>query len=249
MSNVISLDNLNNENMAKVAAMIGQTSTAPSGVTGFPRLAIEQQNENDAGDVLPKGSFRLKTGEKTLYSKELEVRFFVRYYSYDLWNNTNPDLSVRTVLQPSLSDNFPDTSGGEKCGKLSKDEIASLQKTSIEFTKQSNIKATQVVYGVVHKGSASEVDSDKHVDISGTPFIWSARGSAFMPVANYIREIPSNKIMFSQKAKLSTARNKNGAIVYYTPVFDKASGVKVSDADIEMVKSFMDDISKWNDRA
>ena len=249
MNDVLTLKDISNENLDKVAAMIGQKDNRKGGAnTGFPRLAIEQQNENDSGDVLPKGSFRLKTGNDVLYAKDLEVRLFVRYYSYDLWNNSNPELSVRTVLQPSLSDNFPDTSGGERCGKLSKDEIAALPKNSIEHARQSNIKATQVVYGVVHKGSATRAESDDEVDVSGTPFIWSARDSAFMPVANYIREIPSNKIMFSQKVKISTSRNKNGTVIYYTPVFDKPAGVQVKDKDIELVKSFMEDIGRWNDR-
>jgi len=236
------------DNMAKIAEMIGQADTSNSNATmGYPRLAIEQQNENTSGDVLPKGSYRFKMNGKALYSKNIEVRLFVRYYGYDFYSNERPEDSVRTVLQPSLSDDFPDTAGGDRCGKLGKDEIASLPANSIEHARQKNIKCTQVVYGMVTKGTGESVDKET-IDLADTPFIWSARGSAFMPVANFIREIPSNKIMFSQKAKMSTKRNVNGSVIYYTPIFEKPQTVKVSETDITILNEFMEDIKGWNER-
>ena len=249
MSDIVKIDEVNEENLAKVAAMIGQSDSNRSVATGLPRLAIEQQNENTEGDTLPKGSFRFKMGDQTVYSKDIEIRLFVRYYSYDLWNNENPEASIRTVLAPSLGDDFPDTNGGNKCGKLSKDEISTLPANSIEHAKQKMIKATQVIYGMVSSGTGSSIDdADNKVDLAGTTFIWSARGSAFMPVANYIREIPANKIMFGQKVKISTKRNVNGSVVYYTPAFDKPKSVKVSNEDIDLLNTFMEDIKKWNEK-
>tara|TARA_R110000824_G_scaffold627_10_gene3929 strand:- start:1121 stop:1957 length:837 start_codon:yes stop_codon:yes gene_type:complete len=249
MSAVMKIEEINEENLAKIAAMIGQTDTSRPAAAGLPRLAIEQQNETSEGDVLPKGSFRLRMGDQSIYAKELEVRLFVRYYSYDLWNNENPELSIRTVLAPSLSDDFPDTSGGNKCGKLSKDEVANLSSNSIEHARQKSIKCTQVVYGVVTSADGSKTIDGEDVDVKGTPFVWSARGSAFMPVANHIREVPSNKIMFGQKAKVTTKRNVNGSVIYYTPVFDKPKPVKVVEKDIELLNTFMEDIEKWNSKA
>ena len=249
MSELMKIDEVNEENLAKVAAMIGQVDTSrPEVAAGLPRLAIEQQNENKEGDTLPKGSFRLRVNDQTVYAKEIEARFFVRYYSYDLWNQENPEDSIRTVLAPSLSDDFPDTSGGNKCGKLAKDEIANLSTNSLEHAIQKSIKCTQVIYGTVTKAEGAATADGEEVDLKGTPFIWSARGSAFMPVNNYIREVPSNKIMFGQKAKISTKRNVNGSVIYYTPVFDKPQPIKVTDKDIELLNTFMEDINKWNTR-
>ena len=204
MSDMITMDDLNEENMAKIAAMIGQTDNRPATQQGLPRLAIEQQSENDDGEPLPKGSFRVRLDNNTVYSKEISVRMFVRYYSYDLWNQQSPEDSIRTVLAPSLSDDFPDTSGGMKCGKLSKQEVEGLSTNSLEHAKQKSIKCTQVVYGVITgaKGAYVGFEGDT-IDLAGTPFIWSARGSAFMPVANYIREVPSNKIIFGQKVNIA----------------------------------------------
>jgi hypothetical protein len=145
MSDMITMDDLNEENMAKIAAMIGQTDNRPATQQGLPRLAIEQQSENDDGEPLPKGSFRVRLDNNTVYSKEISVRMFVRYYSYDLWNQQSPEDSIRTVLAPSLSDDFPDTSGGMKCGKLSKQEVEGLSTNSLEHAKQKSIKCTQVV--------------------------------------------------------------------------------------------------------
>ena len=249
MSELMKIDEVNEENLAKVAAMIGQVDTSrPEVAAGLPRLAIEQQNENKEGDTLPKGSFRLRVGEQTVYSKEIEARFFVRYYSYDLWNQDNPEDSIRTVLAPSLSDDFPDTSGGNKCGKLAKDEIANLSTNSLEHAIQKSIKCTLVIYGTITKAEGAATADGEEVDLKGTPFIWSARGSAFMPVNTYIREVPSNKIMFGQKVKIATKRNVNGSVIYYTPVFDKPQSIKVTDKDIELLNTFMEDINKWNTR-
>ena len=248
MSTVMKIEDFNDENVAKIAAMIGQVDVNSNTAVGLPRLAIEQQNETKEGETLPKGAFRLRIGDKSIYSKEMELRLFVRYYSYDLWNNEQPELSVRTVLAPSLSDDFPDTSGGNKCGKLSKDEASGLPVNSIEHAKQKSIKCTQAVYGVVTSAPDAKTVEGEEVDLKGTPFIWSARGSAFMPVADYIREVPSTKLMFGQKAKLATKRHVNGSVIYYTPVFDKPKPVKVENGDIELLNTFMEDIDKWNVR-
>ena len=248
MSDMITMDDLNEENMAKLAAMVGQTETRSNVQQGLPRLAIEQQADNDDGEPLPKGSFRIRLDNNTVYAKEITVRMFVRYYSYDLWNQNSPEDSVRTVLSPSLSDDFPDTSGGMKCGKLNKQEVEALSTNSLEHAKQKSIKCTQVIYGVIAGAKDATDTTGEAVDLQGTPFIWSARGSAFMPVANYIREVPSNKIIFGQKVSIATKRNKNGGITYYTPVFDKPQPVKIVDEDVETLNTFMKDIEKWNER-
>ena len=248
MSDMITMDDLTEENMAKLAAMVGQTETRSNVQQGLPRLAIEQQADNDEGEPLPKGSFRVRLDNNTVYAKEITVRMFVRYYSYDLWNQQSPEDSIRTVLAPSLSDDFPDTSGGMKCGKLNKQEVEALSTNSLEHAKQKSIKCTQVVYGIITGAKDATDTTGEAVDLKGTPFIWSARGSAFMPVANYIREVPSNKIIFGQKVSIATKRNKNGGITYYTPVFDKPQPVKIVDEDVETLNTFMKDIERWNER-
>jgi len=248
MSDMITMDDLNEENMAKLAAMVGQTETRSNVQQGLPRLAIEQQADNDDGEPLPKGSFRIRLDNNTVYAKEVTVRMFVRYYSYDLWNQQSPEDSIRTILASSLSDDFPDTSGGNKCGRLSKQEVEALPPNSLEFARQKNIKCTQVVYGIITGAKDATDTTGETVDLKGTPFIWSVRGSAFMPVANYIREVPSNKIIFGQKVSIATKRHKNGGITYYTPVFDKPQPVKIVDEDVETLNTFMKDIEKWNER-
>ena len=248
MSDIITMEDLNEENMAKLAAMVGQTETRATTTQGLPRLAIEQQADNDDGEPLPKGSFRIRLDNSTVYAKEITVRMFVRYFSYDLWNQNSPEDSIRTVLAPSLSDDFPDTSGGMKCGKLSKQEVENLAPNSLEHAKQKSIKCTQVVYGVITGATNATDNAGDTVDLAGTPFIWSARGSAFMPVANYIREVPSNKIIFGQKVKIATKRNKNGGITYYTPAFYEPQAVKISDEDIETLNTFIQDIERANER-
>lgn len=248
MSDMITMDDLNEENMAKLAAMVGQTEKRSNVQQGLPRLAIEQQTDDDDGEPLPKGSFRIRLDNNTVYAKEITVRIFVRWYSYDMYNKVKPEESIRTVLASSLSDDFPDTSGGNKCGKLSKQEVEALPPNSLEFARQKNIKCVQVVYGIITGAKDATDTTGEAVDLKGTPFIWSARGSSYMPVSNYIREVPSNKIIFSQKVNISTKRNRQGSNTYYTPVFDKPQPVNIADEDVETLNIFMKDIEKWNER-
>lgn len=248
MSDMITMDDLNEENMAKLAAMVGQTQVRSNVQQGLPRLAIEQQADDDDGEPLPKGSFRIRLDNNTVYAKEITVRIFVRWYSYDMYVKDKPEETIRTVLASSLSDDFPDTSGGNKCGRLSKQEVEALPPNSLEFARQKNIKCTQVVYGIITGAKDATDTTGETVDLKGTPFIWSVRGSAFMPVSNYISEVPSNKIIFGQKVSIATKRHKNGGITYYTPVFDKPQPVKIVDEDVETLNTFMKDIEKWNER-
>ena len=47
MSELMKIEEVNDENLARIAAMIGQVDTSrPEAAAGLPRLAIEQQNEN-----------------------------------------------------------------------------------------------------------------------------------------------------------------------------------------------------------
>ena len=242
------IDEITEENLELVARMIGQTdkSTSSAG-SGLPRLAIEQDTESDSGEALPKGHYRLRSGDHTFHVKSPVVRFFVRYFTYDLWNAENPEDSIRSVMKASLRDEFPDSSGGMKSGKLSKKEAETLTPNSIEAAKQKLIKTTQVIYGIIHEGVGVTVDGEEQ-DLKGTPFIYSARGSAYVPVSDHIKKLGSRKIMFSILTKLATQRHKNGAVVYYSPVLIEGDTVKIDSKDMEQLKLFFDDIEKYNSR-
>ena len=131
---------INDGNLEKIAALIGQTGLGKPTNIGLPRLAIEQMADNDDGDRLPKGEFRVRSGDQNIYIKTPVVRLYARYFSYGAYNTENPKDSIQTVMKPSLKEEFPDSKGGLKCGKLTKDEVEALPKNSPKLALQKSIK-------------------------------------------------------------------------------------------------------------
>ena len=247
-TSLTTLEDLNTLGVENLTAMIGQAGMGKPANVGIPRLAIEQMADNDDGDKLPKGEYRLRIEDKDYYIKNPTVRFYVRYFSYDSFNSESPKDSPRTVLKPSLKDEFPDSKGGNKCGKLTTQEIEALPESSKLKVAQKSIKCTQVVYGYIDGKCEGTTLNGETEDLDGTPFVYSVRGSAFQPVWNFIGKLGQKTIMFSLQLRLSTKRNKMGSVTYFTPEIEEFDKVSIVDDDVKRISFIMDDISSYNDR-
>ena len=240
-------DSIGDSDFAKIAQSFGQDD-GPAENARLPRLAIEQSSDDDEGNRLPKGDFRLRAEGSTFYLKKPQVRLFIRVFGYDVYNATEGEWGCRTVLKPSLKDEFLDTDGGLKCGKLSKAEVDALEATSIEKALQKSIKCSQVIYGVVERGSGTNLsDPDTPVDMAGTPFIWSVKGSSFIPISNFFRSLTKQKkLMMKEVVELNTKRHKNGTVVYYTADAETKNSVDFDEDNKTMLKVCIDDINDYN---
>ena len=247
-TNLTTVEDLNSISTENLAAMMGQVGLGKPVNAGIPRLAIEQMAENDEGERLPKGNIRLRVdGVDYYFDKDPLVRLYARYFAYDAFNAENPKESPRTVMKPSLKDDFPDSKGGNKCGKLSAQEVDALPKDSSLLAAQKAIKCTQIVYGYVHSGTAKTIEGQEQ-DMSGTPFVWSVRGSAFQPIWNYIAKLGQKTIMFSRVVEIRTKRNKMGSVTYFTPELEDIETLPLNDDDVGRINTIMEDIKKYNDR-
>lgn len=247
-TNLTTVEDLNKISTENLAAMIGQVGLGKPVNSGIPRFAIEQMAENDEGERLPKGSYRLKVdGEDYYFDGDPLVRLYVRYFAYDAFNADNPKESPRTVMKPSLKEDFPDSKGGMKCGKLTPQEIEALPKDSSLLAAQKAIKCTQIIYGYVHQGHVKTIEGEEQ-DMVGTPFVWSVRGSAFQPLWNYIGKLGQKNIMFSNVIELKTKRNKMGSVTYFTPELSDVEKLKLNDDDVGRINTIMDDIKSYNNR-
>jgi len=223
-----------------VMALIGQkdvSSTAESNQSFLPRLAIEYSTEDDEGNALPRGQWRLKNSSgQTVYMKEIVFRPFLRRYMYNVWDQTQQNFSSITIQAGSFGDKFYDNTGGLKCGKLSKQELDALPTDDPERTLQANIKCSQVLYGTVD------------VDGEAVPHVWYAKGTNFMPVSDWIKTLEKQgKLLFNTRANISTIRQKAGGAVFYKAKIDVKDYVEFdSKADVPILENFMSVVNDHN---
>ena len=142
-----------------------------------------------------------------------------------------------SIQGASFGDEFFDNAGGIRCGKLNKRDLEGLSSDDPERTLQANIKSAQVVYGMV------ETDS-----IEAGPAVWYARGSNFMPVADWIKTLEKQgKLLFNTRATLSTLRQKYGGNIYYKSKIDVKDYVEFDPAvDVPILEKFVESVNSHN---
>jgi len=239
-------ENINDQDFEKFAKAIGQDDFSQA--DRIPRLSIEQSTDDNEGNTIPRGKYRLWVDNSTYYINNPTVRLFLRMFSYSVYDQSENRFSNRTILKPSLKDAFPDTAGGLKCGKLGREEIDSLGDNSIEKALQKSIRCAQTIYGVIESGKAYKVDSPKKtVDMKGTPFMWTVRGASFIPVSDFIKGLTDHKkIMLKTSVKLATERMQRGSVTYYQAKVTETGEPHFGDEDINILSSFADDVNKYN---
>jgi len=153
LTDLVTADKADN---AKIMALLGQASEAGStkSVDFLPKLAIEHNTEDEEGNTLPRGQWKFKDASgQWQHSKEVTFRPFLRRYMYTVWDNAEQSYGSMSIQGASFGDEFFDTAGGIRCGKLNKRDLEGLSSDDPERTLQANIKCAQVVYGMVETDS------------------------------------------------------------------------------------------------
>lgn len=237
LTDLVTADKADN---AKIMALLGQASEAGStkSVDFLPKLAIEHNTEDEEGNTLPRGQWKFRDASgQWQHSKEVTFRPFLRRYMYTVWDNAEQSYGSMSIQGASFGDEFFDTAGGIRCGKLNKRDLEGLSSDDPERTLQANIKCAQVVYGMV------ETDS-----IEATPVVWYARGSNFMPVADWIKTLEKQgKLLFNTRATLSTLRQKYGGNIYYKSKIDVKDYVEFDPkVDVPILEKFVESVNSHN---
>ena len=237
LSDLVTADKLDN---AAIMQMIGQKSKDDSASLEFmPKLSIEHNTEDEEGNSLPRGQWKFKdSAGNVCYAKEVTFRPYIRRYMYSIWDNAERTYSSMSVQAASFGDDFFDTTGGLRCGKLGKKELEMLSPEDPERTLQAGIKCSQVIYGTV---TSDEVEEP-------VPTIWYARGSNFMPASEWIKALEKQgKLLFNTRALLTTLRQKYGGNIYYKAKIDVKDYVEFAPAeDVPLLEKFMTEINNHN---
>mgnify|MGYP003139512751 FL=1 len=240
---------LQNDNTEELKKLTGQGEGGGDRV-GLPRLGINYDQETEDGNPLVRGHWKIMVDGEFLYAPEVKIQSLMRMFEYSMWdaeaNEGRGGFSCKSVQKPSFGGTFPDTEGGNKCGRLTRDEEEKLNDQDPAYLKSRAVICNQVIYGTISgtfkDGAGNEVKIDKK------PMIAYFKKSGFKPIADFINGLGrQDKVMAHCEITLRTHKNKKGSVTYWTPVPTLSGTVGLSEDDKHLVVKFDQTIRAHND--
>ena len=216
---------------------------------GLPRLTINYDAENDDGVTLKRGTWRIWNGSAPVYAEKVHIRPLMRTFEWSHWDQEERTFSCKSIQKPKLSGEFPDSLGGNKCGRLSKDEENSMSPDDPRVLLSKSVSCNQVIYGVLEAPDATYADGTP-APIEDMAFVAYFKRSGFIPVKNFIdQEFTRNKKVLMQKAviEMTTEKHKKGSVLYWTPKLSLVREVSINDKDKELLRKFNDTVKGHNE--
>lgn len=216
---------------------------------GLPRLTINYETETDEGITLKRGAWRIWNGSAPAYADTVHIRPLMRTYEWSVWNQEEGKFSCKSVQRPSLSGDFPDTAGGNKCGRLSRQEEEALAADDPRVLLSRSVNCNQVIYGILDAPDATTADGSPS-PIEAMPFVAYFKRSGFRPVREFLDEhLMKRKRILMQKAviEMTTEKQKNGGVIYWTPKLSLVKEVSISDTDKDLINQFVDTVKGHNE--
>ena len=198
----------------EIRGLAGQNYEGPQ---GLPQLTINHFAEDDDGNKLPRGQWQVfaKDAGGTVFGETVLFRPFLRTFSYAVWDNEEAKFSSQSVqLEGFNKGPFLDTTGTEKCGRLSEDELKGLDPNSPEAALSKEVKCTQLVYGLVSFEGA-DAEGNKQV-VENLPCVWRARGASYNGADSILKELSKRKRNWHMTVlKLESEKKKKGGNNYF----------------------------------
>ena len=234
----------NNISDMELMKLTGQTDSGGQGSV-LGRLSINYQTEDENDKPLPRGHFVLPVDGDNVYAKEVTFRPFIRLYAYSYWDNSEEEFTS-SVQMPSLGDQFADSKGTYKCGKLSREEIERLPDNDPQRVIQSSIKCNQVLYGVATM--VGKKSDEQEIKVKEVPCAFYAKGVNYIPFSTMLSGlVKQKKPMIRTNLMLSTKKQKSGGNTYFSVGIKTGSTVELSDTDKELLKEFMVAVKSVNE--
>ena len=215
---------------------------------GLPRLTINYEQETDDGISLPRGAWRIWNGSGVVYADDVQIRPLLRTFEWSVWDQEEGRFSCKAVQKNKLGGEFPDTLGGNKCGRLSKQEEEALTPDDPQVLLSRSVNCNQVIYGVMDAPNAKNAQGVSS-PIEAMPFIAYFKRSGFRPVSDFIQKQLTDRKIMMQKAVINftTEKQKNGGVVYWTPKLSLVKEVSITDGDKELMKKFGETVVAHNE--
>lgn len=201
-----------------MAAATGQDTGDDFGV---PRLTINSDHEDDNGNKLETGTFRVYDTEagSFVYSKKGEaIKFRPLVNRYQYMHFGAEKLQNRSVIFADFREDIVDAGGTTKCGRVARKEWPNLPADLQKL--QEEVACYRLVYGLV---SFTGVTPDgTEVEVNSLPCVFRGRGTNFMPIDEqaFKKLNRAKKLMFNYEFSATTERHKNGSVTYYIAQWD-----------------------------
>lgn len=209
---------------------------------GLARLNINYETDTDDGHTLKKGTWKVYHDGEFVYADNVTFHPYMRMYEWSVWDQEEGKFSSRSIQTKSLDYQFPDSTGGNKCGRLTKSDEEALGEDHPQTLASRLATCNQVFYGTVSmKGKNAE---GKSVEVKNFPVMSYFKRSGFRPAREAVQKLgdtPLHTVLFD----LSTQRQKMGSVVYFTPVFTQNKEAKVN-LDMNMLEMFEDTVKGSN---
>jgi len=235
-------------NVDAIMEMTGQADSDNKPKLGLPRLTINYDTETDEGVQLRRGSWRIWNGSAVTYSDKVHIRPLLRTYEWSVWDQEEGRFSCKSVQKTKLAGDFPDTAGGNKCGRLSKQEEEAFGADDPRTLLSRSVNCNQVIYGIIDSPEATLADGTA-APIEGMPFVAYFKRSGFRPVSDFIQKTltAKKKLMHNVVIELGTEKQKNGGVVYWTPTLALVKEVEFTKDDEALYEQFKDTVKGHNE--
>ncbi len=233
-----------NDDIESLMNLTGQTTSSKSN-QGLSRLNINYDVETEDGHTLTRGDWKMMYEGEMVYAKSVLIRPILRTYEWSVFDPELGNFKCKSVQKPTMSGDFPDTEGGNKCGRLSPQEEEKLSDDDPVKLQSRTAVCNQVLYCVI---SGNFVKGNKEaVKIESHPVVAYFKKSGFVPMKNFIESLTKQKkIMQKCWINMATAKQKKGSVTYWTPVPTLKSETDITDQDKELMKKFAETVKAAN---
>ena len=234
------------DNDEALMAASGQ-NVKQTGQKGLPRININYDAETEDGKSLPRGSWKIYMDGRFIFAEEVVIRPILRTFEYSVWDQENNTFSSKSVQKTVLSGMFPDTVGGNKCGRLTRDEEDRLDKDDVAYLNSRAASCNQILYSTV-SGTFHDADGNEVV-LENEPVVAYFKRSGFIPMNDFINNLSKQKkVMQKCEILLGTSRHKKGSVTYWTPNPTlKGTISDISADDKELAAKFVDTVKGHNE--
>ena len=233
-----------NDDIESLMNLTGQSTSSKSN-QGLSRLNINYDVETEDGQTLTRGDWKMMYEGEMVYAKSVLIRPILRTYEWSVFDPELGNFKCKSVQKPTMSGDFPDTEGGNKCGRLSPQEEEKLSDDDPVKLQSRTAVCNQVLYCVI---SGNFVKGNKEaVKIESHPVVAYFKKSGFVPMKNFIESLTKQKkIMQKCWINMATAKQKKGSVTYWTPVPTLKSETDITDQDKELMKKFAETVKAAN---
>lgn len=232
----------------QLMAAMGAGEASQQEATGnrLPILKVNYHEEDDEGNELKKGVFALTLPSGNVYGKDVQVRVFADYMQY-LDFDPNENAVVNKTIIHRVGDEPIDETGTLRCGKPTSKELREMD--SDAKLKYKDINCFRYLYSTVSISDAKD-SAGNAVEVKDEPCLLRVKGASFLAFTQDVLEpCKSMKLKFMQVAsKLTTSRQKNGSLVYFTVNFepDFSNKMEISTDDLQFMSKILDTVNAEN---